>query len=59
MATERQWFAEGVLIDEREPSTEFFVEGVQINETVAAPPGGLSIPIAAYHYNHHLGSMAG
>lgn len=24
----------------------------------AAAPGGLSIPIAAYHYNHHLGSMA-
>lgn len=22
-----------------------------------AAPGGLSIPIAAYHYNHHLGSM--
>lgn len=25
----------------------------------AAAPGGLAIPIAAYHYNHHLGSMAG
>lgn len=24
----------------------------------AAPPAGLNIVIAAYHYNHHLGSMA-
>lgn len=24
----------------------------------ASPAGGVSIPIAAYHYNHHLGSMS-
>lgn len=27
------------------------------SSVVEASPGGLAIPIAAYHYNHHLGSM--
>jgi len=30
------------------------VAGAVIKETVAAAPGGTTIPIFAYHYNHHL-----
>ena len=47
MATERQWFTDGVLIDEREPSTEFFAEGVQVNETVVAVGGTTVTPTTA------------
>ena len=32
------------------------VNGVWVKSTKAAAAGGLSIPIAAYHYNHNLGS---
>jgi len=32
------------------------VNGKIFKETIAAAPGGLSIPIAAYHYNHNTGS---
>lgn len=37
---------------------QFRVRPRPIYLSVPAPVGGLSIPIAAYHYNHHLGSMS-
>lgn len=31
--------------------------GAGVHETTAAaPPSGLTIPIASYHYNHNVGS---
>lgn len=52
---ERQWLVEGVQVYET-GDEEFFVEGLQLCEN-QADTGEVSIPILAYHYNHHLGSM--
>ena len=40
------------------PMLSYVRRPVRVN-TVGGGGGGLDIPIAAYHYNHHLSSMAG
>ena len=47
---DRQYFVEGIQVDER-AEREYFVEGIQVHEDQpAAPPAGLDIPIAMHHY---------
>jgi hypothetical protein len=36
----------------------FSLDYIKVEVTHTTPPEGIAIPIAAYHYNHHLGSMA-
>ena len=45
-----------LVMDDADPSASFVWYLAAASAPIA--PGGLPIPIAAYHYNHHLGSMA-
>lgn len=40
MAEERQYFVEGIGIDEQLDAQEYFVEGVGVNESVESDGGG-------------------
>ena len=52
-----EYFHDGTVINQTDLDIEYFHDGVVRKDSEAAA-GGLTIPIAAYHYNHHLGSMS-
>ena len=49
-------YISGGKVHEASGERKIIAGGKVLEETIAAAPGGLSIPIAAYHYNHNTGS---